>query len=273
MPGAQAAPGAGIGPAGYLRAIWSCRHFWWHLARAEVRGRFRRSRLGILWALLQPLLLTLLMAFVFGSVFGLPMREFAPFVFSGLLVWEYVFGAALLGCASFVNAAPYILQRRLPLAIYPLKTVLATFVIFAVGGVGLVLWVLVTDPGRLGWPLASLLLSLPLLLLLAWPLALITAFVNTRFRDFQFLAGLLLQGLWYASPVFLEPSLFRAAKLGWLLEYNPVTHVLELVRAPLLAGTLPRATDYLFACGLGVALWLAAVLSIRAHERDLVFYL
>ena len=52
-----------------------------------------------------------------------------------------------------------------------------------------------------------------------------------------------------------------------------MTHVLELVRAPLLAGTLPRAADYLFACGLGVALWLAAVLSIRAHERDLVFYL
>jgi lipopolysaccharide transport system permease protein len=253
--------------------VWACRHFWWHLARAEVRGRFRRSRLGILWALLQPLLLTLLMTLVFGRVFGLPMRHFAPFVFSGLLVWEFVFGASLLGCASFINAAPYIMQRPLPLAIYPLKTALATFVTFTVGGVGLLAWVLVAGPAPLGWPLLSLLATLPLLLALAWPLALITAFVNARYRDFQFMAGLLLQALWYVSPVFLEPSLFQRANLEWLLDYNPAAHVLNLVRAPLLSNSVPTATDYLFAVALGAALWLAAALTVRARERELVFYL
>src|SRR5262249_40021073 len=131
---ADSAAGCSAQGAGrYVRDLWACRHFWMHLARATIRARFRNSRLGILWALLQPLLLTLLMAFFFGAVFQVPMAEFAPFVFSGLLIWEFVCGAVLVGCTSFVAASPYICQRRLPLAIYPLKNVLSTCTVFSIG--------------------------------------------------------------------------------------------------------------------------------------------
>lgn len=256
----------------YAREIFACRHFWLYLARAEVRARFRRSRLGAAWALLQPLSLTLLMSFVLGAVFHLPMREFAPFVFSGMLVWEYVFGAAQSGCLSLIQAAPYICQRRLPLAIYPLKTVLASSVVFLIGTGGLVGWVLVTNPATIGWGSLSLLTSLPLLFLTAWPIALLAAFINTKLRDFQQLVGLLLQALWYASPVFIEPRLFQNAGLGWLLECNPVTHVLNLVRAPLLAGSAPRLGDYLYSAALATVLWWLAARRIRHDEARMVFY-
>ncbi len=256
----------------YVREILACRHFWLYLARAEVRARFRHSRLGAAWALLQPLSLTLLMSFVFGAIFGLPIREFAPFVFSGILVWEYVFGAAQVGCLSLIHAAPYICQRRLPLAIYPLKTVLASTAVFLIGTGGLVGWVVVTRPGTVGWQSLSVFTALPLLFLIAWALAVLAAFINTKLRDFQQLVGLLLQALWYASPVFIEPRLFQNAGLGLLLECNPVTHVLNLVRAPLLAGVPPRVSDYLFAAALAALLWWLAARRIRRDEARMVFY-
>jgi lipopolysaccharide transport system permease protein len=257
----------------YLRDIWTSRYFWTHLARAEIRARFRNSRLGILWALLQPLLLTLLMAFIFGAVFQVPMAEFAPYVFSGLLVWEFVCGAVMTGCSSFVAASPYICQRRLPLAIYPLKNVLSTCTVFIIGMMGLLLWIAVVKPHNLGLPLLNLVLVLPLYVGIAWALAISAAVINTKYRDFQYVVGLLLQALWYVSPVFLEERLFRSAKVEWLLAYNPVAHLLNLVRAPVLGGTWPTPENYLYTLGLLAAAWAAAVHLIRRQEPQLIFYL
>jgi lipopolysaccharide transport system permease protein len=257
----------------YLMDIWSCRYFWLHLSRAELRARFRRSVLGILWALLQPLLMTLLLSFIFGSVFQIPMGDFAPFVFSGILVWEFICNCVNLGCASFIAAGPYICQRKLPLAIYPLKSVLTACVLFLVGMIGLFLWILLTKPGNLGWPLLSFLVSFPLLFLVGAPLAVVVAFINVKFRDFQFLVVLLLQALYFVSPVFLEPKMFRNAHIAYLLEYNPVYHILNLVRAPLLSGTFPGGIDYLFTLGTIGVILLVAGAKIAKEEASLIFYL
>lgn len=257
----------------YVAEIISCRHFWVHLARAEVRARFRRSRLGIVWALLQPLLLTLLLAVVFGGIFRLPVRDFALFVFSGLVVWDFVSLSIVNGCGSLLSAEPYIKLRRLPAAIYPLRVVLGIATVSLVAFGGLVLWVLVDRSGVLGLPLASLLVSFPLIFLIGWGLAIHSAFINAKFRDFQQLVGVFLQAVWYVSPVFIEPKLFAAAGLSALLDYNPVTHVLNLIREPLLWGRFPSGIDWAFSSGLAVAVWLLAVARLRHSERDIVFYL
>jgi len=257
----------------YLSEVWAARYFWAHLARAELRARFRRSRLGILWALLQPLLLTMLMAFVFGTVFGYGMADFAPWVFSGILVWGFISGSMTTGCTSLLAAAAYIRQRKLPLAIYPLKSVLAGFVTFLLGVGGLILWILATKPGNLGLCWVTLLVSFPLLLALAWPLAIIAALINTKFQDFQQLIGLILQAIWYASPIFLRPEIFRKAGMYHLVDYNPVAHVLNLVRAPVLYGKFPEGIDYVYSVGTIVFFALVAAWKIRRQERNIIFYL
>jgi lipopolysaccharide transport system permease protein len=257
----------------YLRDIYASRYFWLHLAGAEVRARFRRSRLGILWALLQPLLLTLLIASLFGQIFGLSVPGYALFVFSGLLVWEFLSGSVVSGCSSLLSAAPYIHQQRQPLAIYPLRNVLARLVVFLAGMAGFAGWAIIMEPKNLGLSWLSLVISLPALLLLAWPLAIIAALINTKFRDFEQFIGLVLQTVWYISPVFLEPGLFRAAKLGALLEYNPVTHVLNLVREPMLHGVFPSGVDWLYVAGTLIVLWLIAIWRIRREESRIVFYI
>jgi len=250
-----------------------CRHFWLHLARLETRTRFRRSRLGLVWAFLQPLLFTLLIALVLGAMFGSPMREFAPFVFSGLLVWGFIAEAVVSGCSSFIGAGSYMLQRRLPAAIYPLKSVLSSFTVFSCGFLGLVGWVLFLRPSNPRLPLASLFVSLPLLILLGWLLALLAGLVNLKFRDFQHSVGLVLQAIWFVSPVFIEPRLFRRANLDAVLDYNPVTHILNLVRAPLLNGTFPSLGDYAYTLGTIAVFGSVAVWRMRREESSIIFYL
>ncbi len=257
----------------YLAEIWNSRYFWTHLARADLRARFRQSRLGLLWALLQPVGVALLITFVFCRVFNTPWQEFAPFVLSGVLIWDFVMGAVLTGCHAFPSAAAYIKQQKLPIVIYPLRNTLGNFIVFLVGFGGMLAMALAVGTKSIGWPLLSLVPALAIYVLLAWALSIIAAFVNTRFRDFQYLAPVLIQALYFVSPVFLEEKAFAGTPVGAILNANPITHVMRLVRAPVLHGCPPAGISWLIALGLLLALWLLAFFLIRHEEDTIVFFL
>jgi lipopolysaccharide transport system permease protein len=257
----------------YLGDIWSSRHFWVHLSRSELRARFRKSRLGILWALLQPLLMTLLIAFVMGSVFGQSIKEFAPFVFSGILVWDFISVSVIAGSGSFIAAEAYIKQRKLPIIIYPLKLTITNSIMFSIGFLGLLGWAIIDGEHSLGAHTLSLLLVFPMLFIIGWPLAIISGFINAKFRDFQLFIGLVLQALYFVSPVFIKPDYFTNARIGYLVDYNPIAHLLAILRAPLLSNALPGLYDYLYVLGFALVLWCCAAWKVWREERDVIFYL
>lgn len=256
----------------YLRGIWEARYFWLHLARAELKYKFRRSRLGLLWTVINPLMLMLMITLIFGNLFDIPMREFAPYVFSGLIVWEFVLGSAIAGCNSLLVSEAYIKQFRHPMVIYPLKTTLVQISTFMIAIQALFLWLLVTDPTNLLISVLTLPITTACLFLLGWPIAVITSSINLKYRDFSQVLGLVMQLLWYMSPVFFMPEMFRAKQLAALLEYNPITHILNLVRAPLLNGTLPSAVDFGYVFGLILLLYILAVWRIYRVEKTLIYY-
>lgn len=263
----------GIFPEQYFQKIWQARYFWLHLTASEVRAKFRRSTLGTAWSILQPLMMTLLLSFVMGSFFHMPMTEYAPYVFSGLIIWEFIVGSTVAGSNSFINAEGYIKQFNHPLAIYPLRNVLAALINFLFAFVGLLIWVAFWKPSNFGWPLFTLLFSFPLFIFTAWPLALIAAFITTKFRDFSQLIIIILQAIWYTSPVFFEPKLFKAAGIGFLVDYNPIYHFLNLIRAPVLYAQCPIINDFAYTLGFAAILWLCALYKISREERKLIFYL
>jgi lipopolysaccharide transport system permease protein len=256
----------------YLRDIWASRHFWLHLATAELKYKFRRSKLGLLWTMINPLALTLMMVLIFGNIFNIPMKDFAPYVFSGLIVWDFVLGSVLGGCNSMLSSEGYIRQFKHPFAIYPLKTTLVNITTFLIALSGLMLWILIVNPVNLLMSLLALPLTIICYFILGWPISILTAFVNLKYRDFGQVIGLLMQMLWYMSPVFLQPSMFENVNLLNLIEYNPVTHILNLVRAPLLYGQFPTLVDFAFVLGTAVVLYAAAILRIRSSEKTLIYY-
>jgi lipopolysaccharide transport system permease protein len=256
----------------YLKDIWSARYFFLYLAGAELKYKFRRSKLGLLWTMINPLILTLMMAFIFGNLLQIDMNEYAPYIFSGLLVWEFMTGSVIGGCSSLIASESYIKQYRHPFAIYPLKTTLINISTFLIAMGGLVLWTLLTRPMNLLYALLSLPFSLVSMVLLGWPIAILASFTNIKYRDFAQISALGMQLLWYLSPVFFKPSMFSAANLSFLFEYNPITHLLNLVRAPMLYGQFPTRVDYAFVLGTAAVLAIFAVLRIRSSEKGLIYY-
>ncbi len=256
----------------YLKNIWSARYFFLYLAGAELKYKFRRSKLGLLWTMITPLVLTLIMSFMFGNLLHTDIKEYAPYIFSGLIIWEFVIGSVVGGCNSLIGAESYIKQYKHPFAIYPLKTTIINISTFLIALSALALWTLITKPVNFLYGLVSLPFTLVCLVCLGWPLAIITSFTNTKYRDFTQISTLVMQLLWYLSPVFFKPAMLSAANLSYLIDYNPVTHILNLIRAPMLNGQFPSLFDYVFVLGTAAVLAIVAVLRIRSSEKGLIYY-
>ncbi len=257
----------------YLRRIYEARYFWWHLAQSDLRHRYRRSSLGIAWAVMQPLGMTLLIAYVMGSLLGHNLGDYALYIFSGLVIWEYIGNATIGGCSSFLSAAVYTRQFTHPYAIYTLRHILGGFINFLIAFSGVLLWTAFKSPENMGLSWFSLLPACLILLVFAWGIATICAFLSTWFHDFSQMVVLMLQAMYFVSPIFIQPSMFRNNGLGYLVDYNPFYHLFELFRAPLLQGDWPTLLNFAFSAGSVMGVWLIAALFIRHKERNLIFYI
>jgi len=243
------------------------------LALSDLRGRWRRSFLGVAWSVVQPLGMTMLLAVVFGRLFKQNIGEYAPYILSGMITWEFFTTTLTGGALSFVQADAYIKQCRHPLAIYTLRTTLTNILVLMMASIGLIGWVLIVMPQNFGWSWCAALLIFPVASLVAWPLATCLAYIGARFRDLPHGLGLIMQAMWFVSPIYFDAKFFRDGGLEALVDYNPIYHLLEIVRAPLLRGEWPTSANYAV-CGLTIAISFAlAVLVGRRSERKVIFYL
>ncbi|MFK3973221.1 ABC transporter permease [Pseudomonas sp. NPDC087358] len=257
----------------YCAGIWHARYFWGHLALSDLRARWRSSYLGMFWSILQPLGLALLLAAVFSRLLQTDIVAYAPYILSGIVVWDFFVTVVTGGSMAFVQADAYIKQCRHPLAIYTLRSTLSSLAILSLASVTLFVWSALALPHNFGWPWLAILSLPPLLLFIGWPLATLLAYIGTRFRDLTPALALALQALWFISPVYFEESLFRRGGLDALVDNNPIYHILQILRAPLLTGEWPTSTNYAFAFGTSITFTVLAWLVGRRAERKVIFYL
>ncbi|RAP37445.1 ABC transporter permease [Legionella quinlivanii] len=257
----------------YLKGIWSSRFFWSHLALADLRSRWRRSAMGIFWSIIQPLGMTLLLALVFSRLFHVNITYYAPYILSGLIVWEFIGSSLTGGSLAFVQADAYIKQCKHPLAIYTLRLIISNIIVLALASIVLWIWALVVMPENFGFCWLAIFTFFPLLAIIVWPLASLLAYLGTRFRDIPHAMGLILQVVWFISPVYFEAKMFRNGGLNALVDYNPLYHLLQLIRAPVLEGKWPTLDNYLVCLAAAVICTCLAVLVGRKSERRVIFYL
>src|SRR5438105_6516855 len=79
----------------YWLKVWQLRHFLLCLVRLDLRNRYRRTILGVGWALMNPILMMLVLCTVFHQIFKIPLREHAPFVMAGIGIWAFLSSAIM----------------------------------------------------------------------------------------------------------------------------------------------------------------------------------
>jgi lipopolysaccharide transport system permease protein len=268
----------------YLGAIWSCRFFWLSLVKMDLNSRYRGSVLGIGWSLLHPIAMTAILCVVFRYAFKQDLHTYAPLVFTGFTFWGFFGAAVVQGCGCFFQGESYIRQYPAPMAIYPLRNVLGAAFHFAIGLMLAIVIGLAAGPDTHLVPSATRtlqLLALPsliptclLLLMFGWSLSVLAGLFSVRFRDTRHLTEIVLQGLFYLTPVMYRIETFEnQQRLTRLLKCNPLVSFLDLLREPILMGRVPTLTTYAAAFAVVLLLTLMAIVALWREERKLIFYL
>jgi len=257
----------------YFAEVWRSRFFWLSLVKMDLQLRYRRSMLGIGWSMLHPLASTVVLCVAFHEILNIPVRTYAPFLMAGLAWWGYVSGVTIQGCQCFVDAESYIRQHSIPMAVYPLRNALGNMIHFliALTLVTILVWCLRGFDNLEA--LVVLPFSLVLLLFFGWGVSVLAGYVNTAFRDIQHVTNIGFQVLFYLTPIIYPPSSLAQSRLGQLVACNPLVPFLDIVRQPLIEGTIPPLATFRFATLTTLLVTAAAVLSLNRLQRRVILYL
>jgi lipopolysaccharide transport system permease protein len=263
--------------ADYLSRIWQLRYFWMALVRNDLQNRYRRSIIGIGWSLLHPIAMTIVLLAIFCPLLGQSIQNFAPILLSGLTFWSFMTAVVMEGCQCFFQGESYIRQHTVPLAIYPLRTTLGAGFHFLLGfGITLIFVWCVKGFGNLP-ALLSLVPIFALMFVIGWSLAVCMGVVNVMFQDAQHLIEVLMQVMFYVTPIIYPPELLTTrlekVHMEWVVNLNPFAVLLEMVRAPLLEGQLPSPTIIAVGSLIGLLSVGAASLALLRFEKRMIFYL
>jgi ABC-type polysaccharide/polyol phosphate export permease len=257
----------------YLLRIWQCRYFWVSLVGMDLRTRYRRSVIGLGWSLLHPIAMTIILHTVFHRIFQIRAQEYAPFLLAGLACWNYLVQSTIQGCQCFIQGETYMRLYPAPSAIYPLRTAMGTtlhFLITLALVVGLTWWMRGLENA---WALLALIPALVMLFAFCWSLATLAGICNVYFQDTQHLLEVCFPILFYLTPIIYHPRTLAEHDLMWLVNYNPLAALLDLVRTPILDGQLPELRTLALAAGTIVLMTVAAGLLLARQQRRLIFAL
>ena len=250
-----------------LAELWHFRDLLGSLALRDLKLRYKQTALGVLWVILQPLMAAGVFSFVFGTVAKLPSGgvPYMVFSFAGLLGWTYFAGVLTKTSGCLVGNANLISKVFFPRLILPLATIGSNLVDFtAAAAVMIVLLV----AHHIVPSIMVLLLPLWMLLLTAVALGigLCTAALAVSYRDIQYILPVFTQILLYASPVAYSINAVPE-HLRWVYSLNPLTPLLEAMRASLLGSTFPPPSSLLISGALAVCLFIAGLYSFKRMER------
>jgi ABC-2 type transport system permease protein len=242
----------------------------WALALKELKIRYKRSVLGFLWALLNPLLLMVVLSVVFSTVMAATIHHFAIFLLSVLLPWTFFSQSLSYAAESIVGNGDLIKKVNVAKLVFPTAAVVSNMINFLLSIIPLVLIVIAMGhPFYWTW----IYLPVPLLALAVFTLGATFFFAaaNVYYRDVSHILQVLLNVLFYVTPIIYSIDLIPA-KDRWLLKLNPLQYFLNGFRLSVYYGMLPKLSSIVacFVCAfamLAFGFWV-----FRKHQDEFVFY-
>ena len=240
---------------------------WWSLALEDIRQAYRQTVFGVIWAIMSYVIFAfaIIMAFTGGK----PAPDFAGYIIVGLLVWNYISSIILESSTVFIGAESFIKGIRLPLTLHVLRCVArigVTTFYAAIGAAGLL--VAFSVPVHLmGFA------AIPAVLLLVFTAVAVQILFGTLCsysRDFKYIIENLMRPVFFITPIFWAAP---PASVQEIMEkYNPFTHYIQIVRAPIIYGTVPMGS-WVITLVITAVLWVAALLVLRKYRSQIVFWI
>jgi lipopolysaccharide transport system permease protein len=219
-----------------LRELWKFRELLYFYAWRDIKVKYKQTILGVLWAILQPILLTVIFIFFFSKALNISTAQIPPplFYLSGLLIWN-LFSSGLSGATnSIVSNAAIIKKIYFPRLIIPFSSIVVSLFDFLMAFVVLIFvagWYKINGSS---FPFFELMLryipALIITLLASVGLGSLLSAYNVLYRDFRYIIPFFIQLLLFITPVIYPVEIFNNPLFEKLLAINPLTGAIHIVR-------------------------------------------
>jgi ABC-type polysaccharide/polyol phosphate export permease len=254
-----------------FKEVSQYRELIWALALKDLRVRYKRSVLGFLWALLNPLFMMVILTVVFSAVMRQPIDQYAVFLLVAILPWTFFSQALSYAVESIVGNGELLKKLYIAKSVFPISAVLANLINFFLSLIPLIfLLAVLRFPFHWTW----IYLPFPLICLTAFTLGFgfFCAAANVFFRDVSHIVQIVLAGWFYCSPIIYSLD-FIPRKYYLFFRFNPMVYILNGFRMCLYHGMLPtvQSAAMSLACGLGFL--VLGYLVFRRCQDSFVYYL
>ncbi|AUC83690.1 ABC transporter permease [Lacinutrix sp. Bg11-31] len=265
-----------------FKEIWRYRDLLFLFVKRDIITVYKQTILGPLWFFIQPLFTSVIFTLIFNNLASIPTGEGVPaflFNLAGITSWNY-FSACLTGTSNTFKANQGIFGKvYFPRVITPLSVVFSNLLKFGIQLLVFVIFyiyfVFFTDQASAASPKAAILL-LPFLIvfmgLFGLGFGMILSSLTTKYRDLTFLVSFGVQLLMYGSAVMYPLSYFkeRLPEYSWLVEYNPMTTIIELFRYMTLGIGDFSLNKFLYAGIISVVLFLLGLIIFNKTEKTFI---
>ena len=223
----------------FINEIIEYRQVLRQLIHQQITMRYRRTFFGFLWTLLNPLLNMAIIAVVFSLVMKFQVNEYAIFLFAAMIPWSVFSNSLNQGGGALLANESLFKKIYLPKQLFVISVVISTLVDSLLSTACLFIIALI-----LGAKISAALLFLPvaflLLVMFSLGVTFILSIVTVYYRDVQYLIGVVLQALYFATPI-IYPITAIPEKFHAIFTWNPLVYYIDLFRSPIYFGTLPDA--------------------------------
>ncbi len=265
----------------YLNSFLKYRHLLMELIKKGIKLKYRRSYLGLIWTLLEPLLTMLVLTFVFGRVLGRSGGKIGPelypvYVLCGRLLYSCFSNCSKVGMRSIRANQAMMKKVYVPKYLYPVSSVAYNFVIFllsliVLAVVGAVRGIPVT------WHLFEAIIPIIVLFIMCMAAAFILSTLCVFFRDVEYLWDVVLMLIMYCSAIFYFVDSLQSDIVQRVIQLNPLYCVIDNFRCAILMGesifsTASGTFMFLYSAGFSIVALIVGIVVFKKNQDKFILY-
>lgn len=241
------------------------------LVRRDLKVKYRRSFLGYVWSLLNPLLMMCVMSYVFSEIFKSSIPNFPLYLISGQTLWNFFNESTNTSMYSVIQNGSLIKKVYIPKFIFPISRVLSSFVTMSFSLIAIVIVIIFTK-ATVYWTILLFWIPLAFLFVFCCGIGLVLAALSVYFRDITHLYSVLTLAWMYATPVFYDVSILPE-NVRETIGINPMYYFITFFRSLVLYGQIPAWDVWVFCFFSSLIVLAIGLLTFKKLQRNFILYI
>jgi len=249
----------------------------------DFKVKYKRSILGVLWSVLNPLFTMIILTLVFSHIFNAKdpsIKDYSVYLLSGLIFFNYFSEATTLAMGSIVNNFNLITKVYMPKYIFPFSKVLSSALNFLFSFVALYLilgFAVAHGTLTITWVHIFLPLDMIYVIIFALGVGLFLSAISVFFRDMFYIYGILLTAWMYLTPIMYSLNILKDSQYSVFMlpfeKINPLYYYINYARTIILSSTAPSLKQNLVCLACSIITLIIGTLFFRSKQDQFVYYI